>query len=80
MHNFDAIAALRGDGFRPELRALLDRTATARSAELFVRADGMLQSGPNASPVVARHNVVPFRCEPSEGADDKRETTRTSTS
>ena len=79
MRNFDAIAALRGDGLRPELRALLDRTAANRSTELFVRADGMLQSGPDATPVVVRDNVVPLRREVSDSEDDKRATTKAST-
>ncbi|MGY4567688.1 hypothetical protein QA639_07275 [Bradyrhizobium pachyrhizi] len=58
MRNFDAIAALRGDGLRPELRALLDRAATDPRSELFVRSDGMLQSGPDAAPQPVRDNVV----------------------
>jgi hypothetical protein len=78
MRNFDAIAALRGEGLRPELRALLDRAGTGRSAELFVRGDGMLQSGPDAVPGTSRDNVVPLRREPRAQADDKRETARTS--
>jgi len=60
MRNFDAIAALRGEGLRPELRALLDRVATAPCPELFVRGDGMLQSGPDTAPVAVRDNVVPL--------------------
>ena len=78
MRNFDAIAALRGEGLRPELRALLDRVATERGAELFVRGDGMLQSGPDATPSPSRDNVVPLRREPVAKADEARETTRTS--
>ena len=74
MRNFDAIAALRGEGLRPELRALLDRAATGHSTELFVRADGMLQSGPDAVPGPSRDNVVPLRRELFEKADDERET------
>ncbi|MBR0873944.1 hypothetical protein JQ633_26535 [Bradyrhizobium tropiciagri] len=79
MRNFDAIAALRGEGLRPELRALLDRAAAGRSIELFVGADGMLQSGPDATPTPSQDNVVPLRREPVEQADDACETTRTST-
>ncbi|MCC8966935.1 hypothetical protein H8A95_32560 [Bradyrhizobium sp. Pear76] len=52
MRNFDDIA---------ELRALLDRTAIERSAELFVRGDGMPQSGPDAVPAAARNNVVSLK-------------------
>ena len=44
--NFPSIAALCGDGLRPELQALFDRLAVDPHSELFVRADGMLQSGP----------------------------------
>jgi hypothetical protein len=46
--NFHALAAARGDGLRPELRALLERAAAVppRSV-LTVRSDGMVQSGPD---------------------------------
>jgi hypothetical protein len=47
MHKLASIAAMRGDGLRPELRALFERLAIDRYAELFVRSDGMLQSGPD---------------------------------
>jgi hypothetical protein len=43
---FHSIAALCGDGLRPELQALFDRLAV-KPAELFVRPDGMIQSGPD---------------------------------
>lgn len=43
---FHSIAALCGDGLRPELQALFDRLAIEPS-ELFVRPDGMTQSGPD---------------------------------
>jgi hypothetical protein len=43
---FHSIAALCGDGLRPELQALFERLAIQPS-ELFVRDDGMTQSGPN---------------------------------
>lgn len=61
MRYFDAIAARRGDGLHPELRALLDRAAIGRSAELFVRRDGMLQSGPEPAAEATRDNVVPLK-------------------
>ncbi|MVT66656.1 hypothetical protein GPL21_16280 [Bradyrhizobium pachyrhizi] len=61
MRHFDAIAALRGDGLRPELRALLDRVAIEPRCELFVRSDGMLQSGPDTAPAAECNNVVPLR-------------------
>ena len=47
MHKFHTIAALRGDGLRPELQALFERLAIDPYAELFVRSDGMVQSGPD---------------------------------
>jgi hypothetical protein len=50
--NFHTFATMRGDGLRPELRALFERIAAAPRSELTVRNDGMIQSGPN--PVSAR--------------------------
>jgi hypothetical protein len=47
MRKFHSIAALCGDGLRPELRELFDRLAIDPHSELFVRRDGMVQSGPN---------------------------------
>lgn len=47
MHKFHSIAALRGDGLRPELRKLFDRMTIDLHTELVVRRDGMLQSGPD---------------------------------
>ena len=47
MRKFHSIAALCGEGLRPELKALFDRLAIDPHSELFVRADGMLQSGPD---------------------------------
>ena len=47
MRKFHSIAALCGDGLRPELQALFDRLAIDRRSELFVRSDGMSQSGPD---------------------------------
>jgi hypothetical protein len=45
--NFDAFAATRGEGLRPELRALFERVSTAPRCALTVRNDGMVQSGPD---------------------------------
>jgi hypothetical protein len=53
---FHSIAALRGDGLRPELRALLERLAVDPHSGQFVRADGMVQSGPD--PVSVRTRSV----------------------
>jgi len=48
---FHSIAALCGDGLRPELQALFERLAVDPHSELFARDDGMIQSGPD--PVAA---------------------------
>jgi hypothetical protein len=47
MTNFNAIAAARGDGLDPRLRELLERVAVSAHSEVAVRADGMLQAGPD---------------------------------
>jgi hypothetical protein len=47
MRKFHSIAALCGDGLRPELKALFDRLEIDPRSELFVRDDGMIQAGPN---------------------------------
>ena len=47
MYKLHSFAALRGDGLQPELRALFERLAIDQYTELFVRPDGMLQSGPD---------------------------------
>jgi hypothetical protein len=47
MRNFPSIAAFFGEGLRPELRELFDRIAIDPHTELFVRPDGMTQSGPD---------------------------------
>jgi hypothetical protein len=52
---FHSIAALCGDGLRPELQALFERLAVDPHHELFVTEDGLVQSGPD--PISAK---VPF--------------------
>jgi hypothetical protein len=47
MRKFHSIAALYGDGLRPELEALFNRLAIDPHSELFIRDDGMTQSGPD---------------------------------
>ena len=47
LRKFHSIAALCGDGLRPELAALFGRLAVDPHSELFVRGDGMVQSGPD---------------------------------
>lgn len=44
---FHSIAALCGNGLRSELQALFERLAVDPHSELFVRNDGMVQSGPD---------------------------------
>lgn len=46
LRKFHSIAALCGDGLRPELQALFERLAVDPQTELFTRDDGMVQSGP----------------------------------
>jgi hypothetical protein len=47
LRKFHSIAALCGDGLRPELQALFERLAVDPHSELFARDDGMVQSGPD---------------------------------
>ena len=47
MHKFHSIAALRGDGLRPELRELFERLAIDPHSGLHIRHDGMVQAGPD---------------------------------
>jgi hypothetical protein len=64
MRKFHSIAALCGDGLRPELQALFDRLAIDPHSELFVRRDGMTQSGPD--PV--SEPVETIQIKPKRGA------------
>jgi hypothetical protein len=47
MRKFHSIAALCGDGLRPELQALFDQLAIDPHSELFVRRNGMIHAGPD---------------------------------
>jgi hypothetical protein len=58
MRKFHSIAALCGDGLRPELQALFDRLAIDPHSELFTRDDGMVQAGPNPTSETAPTDVV----------------------
>ena len=60
MHRFYTLAALRGDGLRPELQALLDRVADDPRTELSRRHDGLLQAGPDPSAETRPANIVPL--------------------
>jgi hypothetical protein len=44
--NFHQLAAARGDGLHPTLRALFERSAKDEADGISVRADGTLQAGP----------------------------------
>ena len=60
MRKFHSIAALCGDGLRPELRELFDRLAVDPNSELFVRHDGMLQSGPDPKSIEALRSSAQY--------------------
>ena len=60
MRKFHSIAALCGDGLRPELQALFDRLAIDPHSELFVRGDGMVQARPNPATETTPANAVPL--------------------
>jgi hypothetical protein len=61
-HQFNTLAASRGEGLHPKLRALLEGAAASPFSEVSIRSDGMMQAGP--SPVLEavspRVNVTPF--------------------
>jgi hypothetical protein len=61
MRKFHSIAALCGDGLRPELQALFDRLAIEHHSELFVRSDGMTQSGPDPMQDFSEVQIRPLR-------------------
>jgi hypothetical protein len=58
MRKFHSIAALCGDGLRPELQALFDRLVVDPHSELFVPSNGMIQSGPDPKSEAA--DVIPI--------------------
>ena len=60
MRKFHSIAALCGDGLRPELQALFDRLAIDPRSELFVRDDGMVQAGSDPASETAFIKIVPL--------------------
>jgi hypothetical protein len=61
LRKFHSIAALCGDGLRPELQALFERLAVDPHSELFARSDGMVQSGPD--PISAHVPLSPNTSE-----------------
>jgi hypothetical protein len=56
MQKFHSIAALCGDGDRPELRALFERLGIDPHSGLRIRHDGVIQAGPD--PVTEAPDVV----------------------
>ncbi|WP_156042138.1 hypothetical protein [Bradyrhizobium sp. URHD0069] len=56
MQKFHSIAALCGDGNRPELRALFERLGIDPHSGLRIRHDGVIQAGPD--PVSGAPDVV----------------------
>ena len=67
---FHAFVRSRGDGLHQKIQDLLDRTATSSSSEVFVRHDGMLQSGPNPrSDVPVSGNIASFPWEERRSSD-----------
>ena len=56
MHKFHSIAALCGEGLRPDLRTLFERLAINPYSGLRIRHDGMIQAGPD--PVSETPDVV----------------------
>ena len=64
---FHAFATTHGDGLRPELRALFERTAAAPRSELTVRDDGMIQSGPNPVSALSQCLHTPSRTSITRG-------------
>jgi hypothetical protein len=59
MYKFHSIAALCGDGLRPELQALFERLAIDPRSGLRIRHDGMIQAGPD--PVSEAPDVVEIK-------------------
>jgi hypothetical protein len=55
--NFNAFAAARGEGLRPELRLLFERAATSPFADIAIRRDGGLQSGPGPASEIVKERV-----------------------
>jgi hypothetical protein len=83
LHQFSGIAASRGEGLHPKLRALLERAAAAPFSGVSVRHDGLIQAGPNpdSEVVPSRINVTlfPRKLARSAGAAPKPELQKLST-
>ncbi|HEV7876861.1 hypothetical protein [Bradyrhizobium sp.] len=67
---FHSIAALCGDGLRPELQALFERLAVDSHTELFVRDDGLVQSGPDPIAMEGSLRQAEIRHSTADGTPD----------
>ena len=61
-HQFNVVAASRGEGLHPKLRTLFERAAVAPFSDVSIRHDGLIQSGPNplSELVPSRDKVTMF--------------------
>lgn len=61
-HQFNLLAASRGDGLHPKLRALFERSAAAPFSDISIRRDSLIQAGPDPASDAApsRARVVVF--------------------
>jgi hypothetical protein len=55
--NFHALATARGEGLHPKLRMLFERAAMSTGADVAMRHDGFLQSGPDPASETAQQRV-----------------------
>lgn len=62
-HQFNVVAASRGDGLHPKLHVLFERAAATPFSDVLIRHDGLIQSGPNPSSesLPSRDTVTMFR-------------------
>jgi hypothetical protein len=66
------IAAARGDGLHPKLRALCEGTASAPQYDTVTRIDGMIQSGPHPKRLAHARSAVLSRRGPLPASDDEK--------
>jgi hypothetical protein len=61
-HQFGALAASRGEGLHPKLRALLERAVASPFSEVSLRYGGLIQAGSSlgSEVVPSRINVTLF--------------------
>jgi len=56
-HQFNVLAASRGEGLHPKLRALLVRAATSPLSEVSVRHNDLIQAGPSPDSEVVSSGI-----------------------